>query len=154
MLQCSRCTCHVNNWAFFQQGACEATKIMRFTAHFNWFHAVTCFFQNINKSSDYDAVQIILCVENPTYFKMKNTINEKMCSHCSKTNVKLRKCSQCMSRLYCSNKCQKKDWKLCHKKVCVATKTKNENKKSIHSTAAYGRIFLKTCLGMFTNFLL
>ena len=45
-----------------------------------------------------------------------------VCEYCCKTHVTLYWCEGCMEVMYCSKKCQKKDWnKFCHKERCKWT---------------------------------
>lgn len=41
----------------------------------------------------------------------------KMCANCGDNEIKMKKCSECLSTYYCSEDCQKHDWKF-HKKNC------------------------------------
>lgn len=50
------------------------------------------------------------------------------CETCQKEQVELKQCSGCQTTYYCSQACQKSDWKR-HKKSCIAIKAGNEQKK-------------------------
>jgi hypothetical protein len=41
-----------------------------------------------------------------------------MCSAVAATRLQIRSCGQCMSAMYCSKACQKKDWRPRHKRIC------------------------------------
>jgi len=42
----------------------------------------------------------------------------KRCNWCSSTE-KLKRCSGCKKIFYCSTSCQRADWKIKHKKMCI-----------------------------------
>ncbi|GAB1605295.1 hypothetical protein Ahia01_000811300, partial [Argonauta hians] len=56
------------------------------------------------------------------------------CARCQRSDIELKKCSQCSNKWYCSKNCQRADWKN-HKTFCQSHKPKakdgaNPNKKS------------------------
>merc|ERR1712129_358941 len=50
--------------------------------------------------------------------KIKKQLKKMECSYCGK-NGKLFCCTSCMSQLYCSKSCQKRDWKDEHRNSCT-----------------------------------
>jgi hypothetical protein len=52
---------------------------------------------------------------NPTAIMPKSCI---ICSTVASQDILLQHCDQCLSALYCSRACQKKDWKKQHKQIC------------------------------------
>ena len=58
---------------------------------------------------------------SPTLNELADITSEKawqnMCSVCGEEDVKTKRCSACKNIRYCSQKCQRADWKS-HKKVC------------------------------------
>ncbi|CRG85468.1 hypothetical protein PISL3812_02524 [Talaromyces islandicus] len=58
----------------------------------------------------------------------------RICNSCKKRepwnaqpNQKLKRCSRCRSRLYCSRTCQRSDWKSGHRRACSATSKSSED---------------------------
>jgi len=52
---------------------------------------------------------------------LKNIFKEIKCENCGLYGEKLKKCSGCLKAHYCSDLCQKEDWKR-HKKECLKLK--------------------------------
>jgi len=50
--------------------------------------------------------------------KRKQKLSRKTCALCEKPGDDLMCCSRCLSVYYCSRRCQKKHWKISHKKAC------------------------------------
>ena len=84
---------------------------------------------NYNDTSGYDFLKHLKTnaslvmkntIKNETnVVTMCNVMAKKQCNwkKCKKKSVILRRCSKCKSRLYCSKKCQKRDW-ISHKQYC------------------------------------
>lgn len=43
----------------------------------------------------------------------------KMCARCHKGGPELKKCQRCSAVVYCSQECQRADWKAGHKLACA-----------------------------------
>jgi splicing suppressor protein 51 len=66
---------------------------------------------------------------------------EKSCNACGKTDcgtTSLKKCSRCKSAWYCSQRCQKTDWKF-HKEACTIKSQANAHAKAL-SKAVSGAV--------------
>lgn len=51
-------------------------------------------------------------------FQMLLEVGGNACDYCGKPDAKLSVCARCKMVFYCSKECQKKEWKLGHKKFC------------------------------------
>ena len=65
------------------------------------------------------------CSPNPQ--RLQNLMaGRRLCDFCKKSESQLKKkvltCSRCKGAFYCSQECQKKDWKKGHKRVCTSLK--------------------------------
>ena len=75
-------------------------------------------------NDDIDNISNILKCTNNNILKCTNNntkcTNDDIleCNYCNIVNVKLLSCSYCFSIMYCSQECQKNDWKKKHKKIC------------------------------------
>ncbi len=84
-----------------------------------------------------DQVSFNLLIKGGAKYDIKNELHKKLldteiliqhgkeilnfCKFCNKKNV-VNRCSGCKSVYYCNTNCQKKDWKLSHKKNCKKLK--------------------------------
>eukprot|EP01083_Nonionella_stella_P054027 142737_1 len=62
-----------------------------------------------------------------------------VCEFCCKIPENLRRCSWCKMVSYCSTDCQRKDWKLLHRKLCKHLKQSNSPKNRELLIAGYSR---------------
>ena len=67
--------------------------------------------------------ELVICPSfvNKIYWRkrkrIKKELNRMFCSHCGRKG-KLKCCTGCMTAVYCSKRCQKRDWKKSHRKNC------------------------------------
>jgi len=57
----------------------------------------------------------------------KNRQEPDICAYCKIGKAPLKRCNRCKAILYCSRRCQLKDWKASHKHVCKKRQTNLQN---------------------------
>ena len=70
--------------------------------------------------------ELFLAMNNPQRLHSQLMERRRLCDFCKKSEPQLKKkvltCSRCKGAFYCSQECQKKDWKKGHKRVCTRLK--------------------------------